>query len=170
VKILVKGYTTENGKYKPFKDFYFADTAAELLDVRKILEADGVHIDSITDESEKKHYLTEGESVAAGLGGVGLGAVLKRYTKNAHGCNTHDFRHSEKLQTRSERLAKENKIDVAFFGGCETAQIITGSELSKNAKNYRYIGTDRHAFFDGRTVWANVYENEDGEVFATIDQ
>lgn len=170
MKILVKGYTKENGKYKPFKDFYFADTAAGLLDLRKILELDGVHIESITDESEKKHYLTEGESIAAGLGGVGLGAVLTRYTKNAHGCNTHDFRPSDKLQTRSERLAAENKIDVDFLGGCETAQIITGAELSKNAKNYRYIGTDRRALFDGRAVWANVYENEDGAIFATIDK
>jgi hypothetical protein len=169
VKILVKGYTTENGKYKQFKYFYFADTAAELLDVRKILEADGVHIDSITDESGKKHYLTEGESIAAGLGGVGLGAVLIRYTNTAHGCNTHNFRPSDKLQTRSERLATENKIDVDFLGGCETAQIITGAELSKNAKKYRYIGTDRRALFDGHTVWANVYENDDGEIFATID-
>ena len=170
MKILVKGYTTENGKYKPFKDFYFADTAAELLDVRKILEADGVHIDRITDETERKIYLTEGESIAAGLGGVGLGAVLTRYTNGAHGCSTLDFRPSDKLRTRSERLAAENKIDVNFLGGCETAKIITGAELSKNAKNYRYIGTDRRSLFDGCAVWANVYENDDGAIFATIDK
>lgn len=167
MKILVKGYTTENGKYKPFKDFYFADTAAQLLDVRKILEADGVHIDSITDESEKKHYLTEGESIAAGFGGVELGAVLCKYA-NGRGCKS--LKPSDRLQTRSERLAAENKIDVDFLGGCETAQIITGAELSKNAKNYRYIGTDRRALFDGRAVWANVYEDESGAVFATIDK
>lgn len=167
MKILVKGYTTENGKYKPFKDFYFADTAADLLDVRKILEADGVHIESITDESEKKHYLTEGESIAPGFGGVELGAVLCKY-ENGRGCKS--LKPSDRLQTRSERLSAENKIDVAFLGGCETAQIITGAELSKNAKNYRYIGTDRRALFDGCAVWANVYENNDGAIFATIDK
>ena len=167
MKILVKGYTTENGKHKQFKDFYFADTAAELLDVRNILELDGVQIESITDESEKKHYLTEGESVAAGFGGVELGAVICKYI-NGRGCKS--LSPSDRLQTRSERLAAENKIEVDFLGGSETAQIITGAELSKNAKNYRYLGTDRRALFDGFAVWANVYEDEDGAVFATIEK
>ena len=167
MKILVKGYTTENRKYKAFRDFYFADTAADLLDVRKILEADGVHIESITDESEKKHYLTEGESIAAGFGGVELGAVVCKYV-NGRGCKS--LKPSDRLQTISERFAAENKIDVDFLGGSETAQIITGAELSKNAKKYRYIGTDRGALFDGRAVWANVYENDDGAIFATIDK
>lgn len=166
MEILVKGYTTKNGEYTAFKDFYFADTAAELLDVRKILELDGVHIESITDESEKKQYLTEGESIAAGFGGVELGAVLCKYV-NGRGCKS--LKPSDRLQTRSERLAAENKIEVDFLYGCETAQIITGAELSKNAKNYRYIGTDRGALFDGRAVWANVYEDNEGAVFATIE-
>ncbi len=166
MKILVKGYTKENGKIKPFKDFYFADTAAELLDVRKILEFDGVHIESITDESEKKHYLTEGESIAAGFGGVELGAVLCKYT-SGRGCKS--LKVSDRLQTRSERLAAENKIDVYFLGGETTAQIITAQELNKNTAQYRYICTDHGALYDGREVWANIYENDDGAIFATIE-
>ena len=71
---------------------------------------------------------------------------------------------------RSERLAKEGKIEV-YIGSCEIAKVITSKEMSARAHELRYIGTDFDALYDGREVSANVYENEQtDELFATIDQ
>ena len=70
---------------------------------------------------------------------------------------------------RSERLAKEGKIEV-YIGSFEVAKVITNEEMSAQAQNLRYIGTDHEALFDGREVSANVYEDEQADaLFATID-
>lgn len=69
---------------------------------------------------------------------------------------------------RSERLAKEGKIEVDI-GEFAIAKVITAEQMSANARKLRYIGTDRTALFDGREVSANIYENNDGEIFAVIE-
>ena len=71
---------------------------------------------------------------------------------------------------RSERLAKEGKIEVNI-GNFAVAKVITAEQMSANAQNLRYIGTDYEALYNGSEVWANVYEDENnGELFATIEQ
>jgi hypothetical protein len=69
---------------------------------------------------------------------------------------------------RSERLAKEGKIEVDI-GEFAIAKVITAEQMSANARKLRYIGTDYNALFDGREVSANIYENDGGELFAVID-
>lgn len=70
---------------------------------------------------------------------------------------------------RSERLAREGKIEVNI-GNFVLAQVITPETMSKGAHGLRYIGTDYAALYDGLEVWANIYENDDGALFATIEQ
>ena len=71
---------------------------------------------------------------------------------------------------RSERLAKEGKIEVNI-GNFDIAKVITAEQMSANAQNLRYIGTDYEALYNGSEVWANVYEDENnGALFATIEQ
>lgn len=69
---------------------------------------------------------------------------------------------------RSERLAKEGKIEVNI-GNVAIAKVITAEQMSRRAKTLRYIGTDYEALYNGSEVWANVYEDENGELFATIE-
>lgn len=69
---------------------------------------------------------------------------------------------------RSERLAKEGKIEVNI-GNFEIATIITAAQMSANAQILRYIGTDYEALYNGGEVWANVYEDENNRLFATIE-
>lgn len=67
--------------------------------------------------------------------------------------------------TRSERLAKEGKVGV-YVGSAEIATVIK----NYNAKrNIRYIGTDFECLYDGREVQADVYEDEDGKLYAVIN-
>lgn len=68
---------------------------------------------------------------------------------------------------RSERLAREGKVEV-YIGSVEVAKVISEKEMTARARNLRYIGTDNEALYDGREVAANVYEDEDGDLFATI--
>ena len=69
--------------------------------------------------------------------------------------------------TRSERLAKDGKIEV-YCGSLETAKLLTDGEFSRIANVLRYIGTDDDAKCAGRDVSANIYENEDGALYAVI--
>lgn len=71
---------------------------------------------------------------------------------------------------RSERLAREGKIEI-YIGSVEIAKVITDKEMSAQAQKLRYIGTDHEALYDGREVWANVYEDrQTDELFATIER
>jgi C4-dicarboxylate-specific signal transduction histidine kinase len=64
----------------------------------------------------------------------------------------------------------EGKIEVNI-GNFAIAKVITAEQMSANAQNLRYIGTDYEALYNGSEVWANVYEDENnGELFATIEQ
>ena len=69
--------------------------------------------------------------------------------------------------TRSERLAKEGKIEV-YCGTLEIARLLSDKEFTKASPALRYIGTDDDAKYNGRNVSANVYEDEDGRLFAVI--
>lgn len=69
---------------------------------------------------------------------------------------------------RSERLAKEGKVEV-YIGEIATAKILTNNEFCRVAKDLRYIGTDYNALYNGNSAWANVYENEDGNLYAVIE-
>lgn len=69
--------------------------------------------------------------------------------------------------TRRERLEREKKIEV-YIGEIAVAIVITENEMCRRARDLIYIGTDYEAIYDGKTVSANIYENEDGELFATI--
>jgi hypothetical protein len=81
------------------------------------------------------------------------------------------MRHERRKQMkRSERLAREGKIEV-YIGSVETAKVIFKKELSglSRTRSLRYIGTDYEALYDGIEVFADVYEDEqNGELFATI--
>jgi hypothetical protein len=71
---------------------------------------------------------------------------------------------------RSERLAREGKIEV-YIGSVETAIVTTSEEMGARWQRLRYIGTDYEALYDGREVWANVYEDmQTDELFATIER
>ena len=67
--------------------------------------------------------------------------------------------------TRSERLAKEGKVGV-YVGSFETATVIEHCNVKRNI---RYIGTDFECLYDGKEVNADVYEDEDGELYAVIN-
>ena len=68
--------------------------------------------------------------------------------------------------TRSERLAREGKIDVDV-GTLETATIIPDCNA---VSNFRYLGTDFNALYNGCEVIADVYEDNNGKLFATIEK
>ena len=68
--------------------------------------------------------------------------------------------------TRSERLAREGKISVDV-GSFETATIIPDCNA---LDNLRYLGTDFNALYNGCEVSADVYEDNDGKLFATIEK
>ena len=74
-------------------------------------------------------------------------------------------REKEKMK-RSERLAKEGKVEV-YIGSFETAAVIDNCNAKKNL---RYIGTDFECLYDGKEVSANVYEDEDGNLYAVIER
>ena len=66
--------------------------------------------------------------------------------------------------TRSERLAKDGKIEVDI-GTFEIATVIPDC----NAVNgLRYLGTDFNALYSGCEVSADVYEDNNGKLYATI--
>lgn len=66
--------------------------------------------------------------------------------------------------TRSERLAKEGIVEV-YIGSLEKANVIQHC----NAKdNLRYICTDFNCMYDGRETNADVYEDEDGNLYAVL--
>lgn len=67
--------------------------------------------------------------------------------------------------TRSERLAKEGKVGV-YIGSFETANVIKHCNAKRNI---RYICTDFECLYDGREVSADVYEDEDGKLYAVIN-
>ena len=67
--------------------------------------------------------------------------------------------------TRSERLAKEGKVEV-YIGSMEMASVI---KHCNEKRNIRYIGTDFECLYDGNEVAADVYEDEDGKLYAVIN-
>ena len=67
--------------------------------------------------------------------------------------------------TRSERLAKEGKVEV-YIGSLEMASVI---KHCNEKRNTRYIGTDFECLYDGNEVAADVYEDEDGKLYAVIN-
>lgn len=73
-----------------------------------------------------------------------------------------------KPMTRSERLAKEGKVE-AYIGNLVIAKVITSAELSSRASELEYISTDFDARYNGRFSSVNVYEDINGNYFATID-
>lgn len=66
--------------------------------------------------------------------------------------------------TRSERLAREGKISVDV-GTFETATIIPDCNA---VDNLRYLGTDFNALYNKCEVSADVYEDSNGKLYATI--
>lgn len=66
--------------------------------------------------------------------------------------------------TRSERLAKEGKVEV-YIGSLEAAKVIRDCN---SIKNLRYIGTDYDTLYNGHSVSADIYENFNGDLFAII--
>ena len=68
--------------------------------------------------------------------------------------------------TKSERLAKDGKIEVDI-GTFEIATVIP----YRNAiDNLRCIGTDFNALYNNCEVTADVYEDENGKLFAVIEK
>ena len=68
--------------------------------------------------------------------------------------------------TRSERLAKDGKIEVDI-GTFETATVIPDCNA---VDNLRYLGTDFNALYNNCEVSANVYEDSNGKLFAVIEK
>lgn len=72
--------------------------------------------------------------------------------------------------TRSERLAKEGKVEI-YIGSLETATVIDNCNAKKNL---RYIATDYNCLYDGKEVSADVYESNNledlGEWYAVINK
>ena len=66
--------------------------------------------------------------------------------------------------TRSEQLAKDGKIEVDI-GTFEIATVIPDCNA---VDNLRYLGTVFNALYNNCKVSANVYEDNDGKLFATI--
>ena len=68
--------------------------------------------------------------------------------------------------TRSEKLAKENKVEV-YVGSLEIAIVIPHCNA---VENLRYIGTDDECLYDGKEVFADVYEEKTtGNLYAVIN-
>ena len=70
--------------------------------------------------------------------------------------------------TRSERLAKEGKIE-AYIGNLVIAKVISSEELCRRADILDYICSDFDALYNGSEVACNVYEDLEGNYYATID-
>lgn len=68
--------------------------------------------------------------------------------------------------TRSERLARDGKISVDV-GNFEIATLIPDCNA---VSNLRYIGTDFEALYNNCEVSADVYEDSNGKLFATIEK
>ena len=68
--------------------------------------------------------------------------------------------------TRSERLAKDGKIEVDI-GAFEIATVIPDCNA---VDNLRYLGTDFNALYNGCEVSADVYEDNDSNLFAIIEK
>lgn len=67
--------------------------------------------------------------------------------------------------TRSERLAREGKVEVQYLGGFELAEVVKLSSI----RGARYVCTDFDCRYDGKDVQADIYESRDGErLFAII--
>ena len=66
---------------------------------------------------------------------------------------------------RSERLAKEGKVEV-YIGSLEMARVIKHCNA---IRNLRYIGTDFDCLYDEKEVNADVYEDKDGNLYAVIN-
>lgn len=67
MRIRVKG-SVYQPSYSSFEDTYVASTAEEIHDLRKLLSADGVHIESMQDIDSGVYYFTAGEVEAMGHG------------------------------------------------------------------------------------------------------
>jgi hypothetical protein len=67
--------------------------------------------------------------------------------------------------TRSERLALIGKVTVDI-GSLEEATVIKDC---CERSDIRYIGTDFECLYDGREVSADVYESDDGDLYAVIN-
>ena len=68
--------------------------------------------------------------------------------------------------TRSERLAKDGKIEVDI-GTFEIATVIPDCNA---VSNLRYLGTDFNALYNKCEVYADVYEDGNGNLYATIEK
>ena len=68
--------------------------------------------------------------------------------------------------TRSERLAIDGKISVNI-GILGIASVIPDCNA---LENLRYIGTDFEALYNNCEVYADVYEDDNGKLFATIEK
>ena len=68
--------------------------------------------------------------------------------------------------TRSERLAKDGKIEVDI-GAFEIATVIPDCNA---LENLRYLGTDFNALYNECEVTADVYEDSNGKLYATIEK
>ena len=66
--------------------------------------------------------------------------------------------------TRSERLAKDGKIEVDI-GTFEIATVIPDCNA---VDNLRYLGTDFNALYSSCEVSADVYEDSNGKLYAVI--
>ena len=66
--------------------------------------------------------------------------------------------------TRSERLAKDGIVEV-YIGSLEKANVIQHCNAKKNL---RYICTDFNCMYNGRETNADVYEDEDGNLYAVL--
>lgn len=62
-----------------------------------------------------------------------------------------------KRMTRSERLAKQNQIEV-YIGSFEIANVIKPNELQK--RPMRYLCSDFDCLFNGHEVTADIYDDE----------
>lgn len=67
--------------------------------------------------------------------------------------------------TRSERFAKEGKVEV-YIGSFEEATVIKDCT---EVEGLRYICTDFHCIYNGESVWVDVYEDNDGKLYAVIE-
>ena len=79
-------------------------------------------------------------------------------------CNVHGSIETVAERTRSERLAKDGKIEVDI-GTFEIATVIPDCNA---VDNLRYLGTVFNALYNNCKVSANVYEDNDGNLFAVI--
>ena len=68
--------------------------------------------------------------------------------------------------TRSERLAREGKIEVDI-GTFELATVIPDCNAFDNL---RYLGTDFNALYSKCEVSADVYEDSNGKLYAIIEK